>query len=792
MIVAFVPSEAERAAASSLYGAGAADQGLKAATLRAAQCAHQLATKLGHMRMKMNGQVEPLAKSAVMARQLEAAAAAASEQAAATQPVPASPPPLTISKAQSQRVTESSGLEGDDDEIKGGIVLDGSDSVLQGMGTSEASNLPRAGSGFRVLGAMMQHVDSAPSNLDGAASVVKTGVSVQLLKIGRGLISSSRQSKMSKEKPPASSVATASPDASPFGSMTGVAEDGKASRLSSGARHGSKSKSSYLPNKSSGSPFERLRTVEGAAGSGSSGRSSEMAAGSSSGGAAGNLWGVEGAGVLQREMSVASKLNLPPSLRMVRGGAGGPPGVASGLSVSSTGSSPASGPSSSVVASRGGPPGGSGGTRGAAGAGAEGSGTSFSPLRGKGAAGPNGRSWESTLQVLTAVTLTSTEAGSDQDRVSGLREPGQSSGNRQLASEPQVRGAERSRLSQTTKFKVVGGELDDSFLKKSRTASDFDLAARQVSWNRQHSNMHKSIFSRAGKAAGRAPPLAPRTAVTFDPSSAGPSSGFNKPVVRVQLAEEGEGEGRAGDVEEEEEEGEEAVPGEGGYQWSDDSYMIVETGMGSSYSSSIDPREVLSVIMTGRTAMAPATGTSTREVSAAMNSEGLGLLSTVNGLIQGAGMSNHGQHGPRSFSREQGDQSGGAGPIAEGTEELGPGTPRGSTGVNRILDSPLASASGRHAGPVAEGFMRRGPGQHPVLATSGAAFEGSIGSAPPTQAGGDLTSPRTSEGASSFISRCASEGSGVGEGIGLVMLLSMGASPSGSEVKSRYSRPCYR
>lgn len=50
MIVLFYPSEVERRHA---------DRGLRACTLRMTACAHQLATRLGHMRMKMNGQVEP-------------------------------------------------------------------------------------------------------------------------------------------------------------------------------------------------------------------------------------------------------------------------------------------------------------------------------------------------------------------------------------------------------------------------------------------------------------------------------------------------------------------------------------------------------------------------------------------------------------------------------------------------------------------------------------------------------------------------------------------------------------
>ncbi|EFJ50372.1 hypothetical protein VOLCADRAFT_116897 [Volvox carteri f. nagariensis] len=64
MIVLFYPNEHERRHA---------DKGLRASTLRMMSCAHQLATKLGHMRMKMNGQAAPpplAATSALMSAPL--------------------------------------------------------------------------------------------------------------------------------------------------------------------------------------------------------------------------------------------------------------------------------------------------------------------------------------------------------------------------------------------------------------------------------------------------------------------------------------------------------------------------------------------------------------------------------------------------------------------------------------------------------------------------------------------------------------------------------------------------
>lgn len=49
MIVAFAPTQEE------IDSSG--DGGIYASTQRSMQCAHVLATRLGHMRMKMNGQV---------------------------------------------------------------------------------------------------------------------------------------------------------------------------------------------------------------------------------------------------------------------------------------------------------------------------------------------------------------------------------------------------------------------------------------------------------------------------------------------------------------------------------------------------------------------------------------------------------------------------------------------------------------------------------------------------------------------------------------------------------------
>jgi hypothetical protein len=78
MIVAFVPSEAERDCESFFDANGSplqrGDRGLKAATLRASQCAHHLATKLGHMRMKMNGQVRCLGVANASSFELDHAA----------------------------------------------------------------------------------------------------------------------------------------------------------------------------------------------------------------------------------------------------------------------------------------------------------------------------------------------------------------------------------------------------------------------------------------------------------------------------------------------------------------------------------------------------------------------------------------------------------------------------------------------------------------------------------------------------------------------------------------------
>ncbi len=74
MIVVFTPSPSE---------ARDEDGGIKAAVTRCAQCAHVLANKLGHMRMKMNGQIEPIAVHALEAQRASDAAAVEAAAAAA-------------------------------------------------------------------------------------------------------------------------------------------------------------------------------------------------------------------------------------------------------------------------------------------------------------------------------------------------------------------------------------------------------------------------------------------------------------------------------------------------------------------------------------------------------------------------------------------------------------------------------------------------------------------------------------------------------------------------------------
>lgn len=73
MIVAFLPTEEEVAQAAREAGGDPGDPGkdygLQAATLRCTQCAHMLAMQLGHMRMKLNGQVEPVRKGVGMLRE---------------------------------------------------------------------------------------------------------------------------------------------------------------------------------------------------------------------------------------------------------------------------------------------------------------------------------------------------------------------------------------------------------------------------------------------------------------------------------------------------------------------------------------------------------------------------------------------------------------------------------------------------------------------------------------------------------------------------------------------------
>lgn len=110
MIVLFYPNEHERRHA---------DKGLRACTLRMMSCSHQLATKLGHMRMKMNGQVEfasppapepmPSNAAAALGSSLYGPTLSAALGPGATVPMPSSEVIENAEGAQSDMLRNNSG-----------------------------------------------------------------------------------------------------------------------------------------------------------------------------------------------------------------------------------------------------------------------------------------------------------------------------------------------------------------------------------------------------------------------------------------------------------------------------------------------------------------------------------------------------------------------------------------------------------------------------------------------------------------------------------------------------------
>ncbi|KAG2424626.1 hypothetical protein HXX76_014351 [Chlamydomonas incerta] len=348
MICLFYPNEHERRHP---------DKGLRACTLRMMACSHQLATKLGHMRMKMNGQVEP----------------APPPTPDPTPPLPAQPSNLMsaplMSAPQGLGAVPSGEVE-PVDSAAGPDVLRNNSGPIGGaaaaMGRRLGRDSPRSSATNQPLGVPGAGMgeEGSPSGTDttgrggddAAAAARKRGKSwnlmANLLKGTRGM---GRKSEAAMTPASMSPAGSSGPSRVSFDK----AEKPGASRMS--ARERAKTETGLG------------LALRGSVGGGGSGGGTDTNA---QGGAAAiaappqppaGLW-AGGEGVVRRELSVATKLNLPPPLRPMQprasqtlsplnvatsGGAAGPtsaplaqgvyPGSGGALASMASGAAPGSG-----------------------------------------------------------------------------------------------------------------------------------------------------------------------------------------------------------------------------------------------------------------------------------------------------------------------------------------------------------------------------------------------------------------------------------------------------------------
>ncbi|GFR48148.1 hypothetical protein Agub_g9980 [Astrephomene gubernaculifera] len=291
MIVLFYPNEHERRLS---------DKGLRACTLRMMACSYQLATKLGHMRMKMNGQVEPAPPPTA-----EPAQSFAAVQAAPSAPLPSAAQAHGMGPLPSLDLDNMEGNQPDMLRNNSGpfnASAAASRRFRQDSPRSSATNQPVQGSATGEEG--------SPTGTDPAATRVAEGSDQP------SSISSRRRGKSWSLMASILKASRANARRSDAYMTPGSLSPAAAS--SSGPSRVSFEKTESK-NPSRMSSRERAKTETGlglalrnfAGGGGGGGNAAE---GSAGGAGAAGLW-AGGVGVVQREMSVATKLNLPPPLR---------------------------------------------------------------------------------------------------------------------------------------------------------------------------------------------------------------------------------------------------------------------------------------------------------------------------------------------------------------------------------------------------------------------------------------------------------------------------------------------
>ncbi|PNH10372.1 Adenylate cyclase type 10, partial [Tetrabaena socialis] len=297
MIVLFYPNEFERRHA---------DKGLRACTLRMMSCSHQLASKLGHMRMKMNGQVEPAPPPPATP---ELQAPQPPQPVPFSAPVPSAPPNAGLAYGQSGELEQAEGggphemVRNNSGPVSG--VLAGQRRMGRDSPRSSTANHPVLGGGGGG------GEEGSPSTTGTSARTHDTGdASPAMASRKRGkswsLVATILKGARSKRAEAHGAQGHGSP----------------AAATSSGPSRGSFDRGEARPG-SRLSARERAKTetglglaLRGSVGGGGSVAGTEGSIGGGGGSShAAGLWAGGESGMVRRELSVATKLNLPPPLR---------------------------------------------------------------------------------------------------------------------------------------------------------------------------------------------------------------------------------------------------------------------------------------------------------------------------------------------------------------------------------------------------------------------------------------------------------------------------------------------
>ena len=272
MIVAFTPSRQEREQGE--IDPEDADRGLRFAAMRATKCALELSTRLGHMRMKMNGQVEPAHNDRHPAADEGGSVDTPSESQAGSHSTQRMSPWDTNSTRMTPTSTIYSGLTVRAD-------IDSTASANQSLGTLPSHlNSGDVGKGLTAT----QSSAFAQYQLDSGANQKRKGILAgisQSIGIGTSSRASSLMPQPTQPPPP-----------------TAEDSDGANHLLSTSASGRVSTKRSMRRGLNGLSPSEDV--------------DAESSCSRASGSRASDVWDTS---MVQRELSVNTRLNIPPSIR---------------------------------------------------------------------------------------------------------------------------------------------------------------------------------------------------------------------------------------------------------------------------------------------------------------------------------------------------------------------------------------------------------------------------------------------------------------------------------------------